>query len=147
VTQQFKKPVSVLVLIHTPQLNVLLLERASHPGFWQSVTGSQEAGEPIVETAIREVAEETGIDARRHLLADWQVMNRFQIFAEWRRRYADGVTYNSEHVFGLTVPEATAVRVAADEHLGYMWLPWMDAADKCFSWTNRNAILMLPRLA
>lgn len=146
-TQQFKKPVSVLVLIHTPQLNVLLLERASHPGFWQSVTGSQEASEPLVETAIREVAEETGIDARRHLLADWQVMNRFQIFAEWRSRYADGVTYNSEHVFGLTVPEATAVRVAADEHLGYLWLPWMDAADKCFSWTNRNAILMLPRLA
>jgi len=110
VTQPYKTPVSVLVLIHTPLLEVLLLERASHPGFWQSVTGSRENDEPLVETAVREVAEETGIDARRQTLIDWQITNRYRIFPEWRHRYAPGVTHNTEHVFALTVPPGTPVR-------------------------------------
>ena len=143
--QPFKKPVSVLVLIHTPQLDVLLLERAAHPGYWQSVTGSQEDGESLTQTAVREVAEETGIDARADALEDWQIVNRFRIFDEWRHRYPAGVTHNSEHVFGLVVPQGTAVRVAPQEHLAYRWLPWREAAAQCFSWSNRDAILLLPK--
>jgi len=146
VTQPYKTPVSVLVLIHTPLLEVLLLERASHPGFWQSVTGSRENDEPLVETAVREVAEETGIDARRQTLIDWQITNRYRIFPEWRHRYAPGVTHNTEHVFALTVPPDTPVRVAPNEHLGFLWLPWREAAEKCFSWSNREAIMLLPKL-
>ena len=142
----FKTPVSVLVLIHTPQLEILLLERAFRPGFWQSVTGSQEGDESLQQTAVREVNEETGIDARRYQLTDWHVTNRYRIFPEWRHRYAVGVTHNTEHVFALTVPEGIPVRVAPDEHLGYLWLPWMEAAEKCFSWSNREAILLLPKL-
>ena len=145
-TQPYKTPVSVLVLIHTPQLDVLLLERASHPGFWQSVTGSREGNEPLVETAVREVAEETGIDAHEQTLVDWQITNRYRIFPEWRHRYAPGVTHNTEHVFALTVTPATPVRVAPNEHLDFLWLPWREAAEKCFSWSNRDAILLLPKL-
>lgn len=144
----YKRPVSVLVVIHTPELEVLLLERASHPGYWQSVTGSQEDDESLLETARREVLEETGIDATRHALTDWGLSNRFEIFLEWRHRYAPGVTHNTEHVFGLMVPAPQPVTLAPGEHLAWHWLPWREAAEQCFSWSNRDAILMLPeRLA
>jgi dihydroneopterin triphosphate diphosphatase len=141
---EFKRPVSVLVVIHTPDLQVLLLERASHPGYWQSVTGSQEDGEVLLETARREVEEETGIVAPHCQFEDWQISNTFEIFAEWRYRYAPGVIQNTEHVFSLQIPAIRDVRIAPDEHLAYGWLPWKEAAGKCFSWSNRDAILMLP---
>ena len=141
----YKTPVSVLVVIHTPALDVLLLERARHPGFWQSVTGSREDGEALIETARREVREETGIDAAMGGIVDWRTSNRYQIFAEWRHRYAPGVTENTEHVFSLCLPEPVAVTVAPDEHLAWRWLPWQEAAAACFSWSNRDAILELPR--
>jgi dATP pyrophosphohydrolase len=141
----YKKPVSVLVVIHTPALDVLLLERARHPGFWQSVTGSQEGDEPLPETARREVREETGIEAGIGELTDWRMTNRYEIFAEWRDRYAPGVTENTEHVFSLCLPAPRAVAIAAGEHLAWRWLPWQEAAAACFSWTNRDAILALPQ--
>ena len=139
----YKIPVSTLVVIYTPHLDVLLIERADHPGFWQSVTGSQDPGETIAETAIREVGEETGIDAKRHALSDWQIENVYEIYAVWRHRYAPGVTHNTEHVFGLKVAERPEVRLAPKEHLRFRWLPWREAAGEVFSWSNRQAILML----
>lgn len=139
-----KIPVSTLVVVYTPALDVLLIERADRPGFWQSVTGSQDPGETLRETAIREVGEETGIDATHHPLGDWRVTNVYEIFAVWRHRYAPGVTHNTEHVFGLRVPEGVGVTLAPDEHLRLRWLPWRQAAGEVFSWSNRRAILMLP---
>lgn len=138
-----KRPVSVLVVIHDPALHVLLLERAVHPGYWQSVTGSQEGEETLRETAAREVAEETGITCSADQLQDWRLSNRFEIFAEWRDRYPAGVTHNIEHVFSLCVPAGIPVATAPGEHLAHRWLPWREAAAACFSWTNRDAILML----
>ncbi|MBI4756400.1 MAG: dihydroneopterin triphosphate diphosphatase [Betaproteobacteria bacterium] len=139
----WKRPVSVLVLVHTRQLDVLLLERASHPGYWQSVTGSQEDHEDLRATAVRELAEETGILARAETLVNWRLANRFEIFPEWRHRYGPGVTQNTEHVFSLMLPGQAPVRVAAEEHLASVWLPWQEAAARVFSWTNRDAIFML----
>lgn len=141
---RFKQPVSVLVVIHTPDLQVLLLERAAHAGYWQSVTGSQEAGETLLETAVREVGEETGIHVAARDLRDWRITNRYEIFAEWRHRYAPGVLYNTEHVFSLQLSAIRPVTIACGEHLNACWLPWDEAAAKCFSWSNRDAILMLP---
>lgn len=138
-----KKPVSVLVVIHDPDLNILLLERAAHPGYWQSVTGSQEGDEALIETARRELAEETGIACCTDDLHDWRRSNRFEIFAEWRDRYPEGVTHNTEHMFSLCVPSGTPVRLSPHEHSACRWLPWREAAAACFSWTNRDAILML----
>ena len=139
-----KIPVSTLVVIHTAALQVLLLERADHPGFWQSVTGSQDAGESLRETAIREVREETGLEAARYELTDWNLQNVYEIYPVWRHRYAPGITHNTEHVFGLRVPGAVPVQVAPREHLAFAWMPWQEAAEKVFSWSNRKAILMLP---
>jgi dATP pyrophosphohydrolase len=138
-----KRPVSVLVVIHDPALNVLLLERAAHPGYWQSVTGSQEDGEDLRVTAVREVTEETGIECNPDDLHDWHLTNRFEIFAEWRDRYPEGVTHNIEHVFSLCVPAGTSATPAPGEHRAARWLSWREAATACFSWTNRDAILML----
>jgi dihydroneopterin triphosphate diphosphatase len=140
----YKIPRSVLVVVHTPALEVLLLERADHPGYWQSVTGSQDEGETLAQTAVREVAEETGLDAMTYALRDWGLQNEYEIFPEWRWRYAPGVTHNTEHVFGLTVPAPVAVSLAPREHLRYQWLPWRAAAEKCFSWSNAAAIRQLP---
>jgi dihydroneopterin triphosphate diphosphatase len=142
--KRFKIPVSTLVVIYTPALDVLLIERADHPGFWQSVTGSQDPGESLPQTAIREVGEETGIDATAYALSDWQVRNVYEIFAVWRHRYAPGVTQNTEHVFGLRGPDRLEVRLAPKEHVRFRWLPWREAANEVFSWSNREAILMLP---
>jgi dihydroneopterin triphosphate diphosphatase len=139
-----KIPVSTLVVIHTHALEVLLLERADHPGFWQSVTGSQDGGESLRDTAIREVFEETGIDATRHALEDWNLQNVYEIYPVWRHRYAPGVTHNTEHVFGLRVPERVPVRLEPREHVASAWLPWQEAAALVFSWSNRKAIQMLP---
>jgi dATP pyrophosphohydrolase len=138
-----KIPVSTLVVIHTPELQVLVLERADRPGFWQSVTGSQQPGEALGDTAIREVAEETGIDAREHRLEPWNLQNVYEIYPIWRHRYPEGVTHNTEHVFGLEVARTLAVRLAPREHLAAEWLPWREAAERVFSWSNRKAILML----
>lgn len=143
----YKTPVSVLVVIYTPDLQVLLLERADHPGYWQSVTGSCDPGESLRQTAMREVAEETGLDAGSFTLCDWQMHNVFEIYGEWRDRYGPGVTHNTEHVFGLCLPEPFDVTVAPREHLDFVWLPWQEAAKKVFSWTNVAAIEKLPEMA
>lgn len=140
-----KIPESTLVVIYTPALEVLLLERADRPGYWQSVTGSRHAGEALADTAAREVLEETGIDAREHTLTAWNLQNVYEIYAIWRHRYAPGVQFNTEHVFGLRVPAPLAVTLAPREHLASAWLPWREAAARVFSWSNRRAILELPR--
>jgi dATP pyrophosphohydrolase len=140
----FKIPESVLVVVHTADAQVLLLERADRPGFWQSVTGSKDSlDEPLETTARRELEEETGITAGE--LRDWGLSNVYEIYPVWRHRYAPGVTHNTEHVFGLTVPAGTPVRLAPREHLRYEWLPWREAADRCFSPSNAEAILQLPQ--
>ena len=144
----FKIPESVLVVIHTPALQVLLIERADHPGYWQSVTGSLDsADEAWAEAARREVLEETGFDAHAPgaVLRDWQLANRYEIYPHWRHRYAPGVTQNTEHVFGLCLPQAATPRLSPREHTAFVWLPWSEAADRCFSPSNAEAILQLPR--
>ena len=138
-----KIPVSALVLIHTQDLQVLLLERADKPGYWQSVTGSIEAGETPREAAIREVKEETGLDALAYDFSDWQTSNVYEIYPHWRHRYAPGVTENTEHLFGLCLPAPLAVTLAPDEHTRYQWVDWRDAAQKVFSWTNVDALKRL----
>jgi len=144
----FKIPESVLVVIHTPQLQVLLLKRADHAGFWQSVTGSLDTPEELlVQTAVREVFEETGIARRAYSFRDWAVSNVYEIYPSWRARYSPEVTHNTEHVFSLCVAPDIALTLSPREHTACQWLPWMDAADLCFSPSNAEAILMLPRFA
>ncbi len=142
---KYKIPVSVLVLVHTADLQVLLLERADRPGFWQSVTGSQDEGETLLQTARRELAEETGIITDAATLNDWRREHRYEIYAHWRSRYAPGVTHNTEHVFSLKLPLVQNIVLAPREHLGYQWLPWREAADRVFSWSNAEAIRELPQ--
>jgi dATP pyrophosphohydrolase len=158
--KSYKQPVSVLVVVytaghspqsgtgstdnHTNDLQVLLLERADHPGYWQSVTGSCEQGETLVETAIREVREETGLNAAHYQLTDWNTQNVYEIYPHWRFRYPPDITHNTEHVFGLELPGVAPIQLAAREHLNYQWLAWQDAAEAVFSSSNRAAILQLP---
>lgn len=161
-TIRYKIPESVLVVIHTSDLEVLLIERADKPGYWQSVTGSKDSeDEPLEQTAVREVAEETGIRIAAppvdvgvqndgapivpmwHL-CNWQLVNIFEIYPVWRHRYAPGITRNREHVFGLLVPRSIPIVLAPREHLNHVWLPYREAADKCFSPSNAEAILQLP---
>lgn len=142
----FKIPESVLVVIHTPQREVLLIERADAPGFWQSVTGSKDTlDEAWLQTARREVAEETGLAAPPAQWRDWGIANIYDIYPVWRHRYAPGVTRNTEHVFGLCLPQTCDVTLSPREHTAWQWLPYREAADACFSPSNAEAILLLPR--
>jgi dihydroneopterin triphosphate diphosphatase len=149
----YKLPESVLVVIYTAELQVLLLERADQPGFWQSVTGSRDTPqEPLMDVAVREVCEETGIRVGSNAvppcnLCDWGLANFYEIYPVWRYRYAPGVTHNTEYVFGLQVPRDILLQLHPREHLRYEWLPWREAADRCFSPSNAEAILMLPKFA
>jgi dATP pyrophosphohydrolase len=140
----FKLPESVLVVVHTPALEVLLIERAANPGFWQSVTGSREPDDPdLTATARRELLEETGLSAGT--LTDWRLENRYEIWPQWRARYAPDVTHNTEHVFGFLVPEVMVATLDPKEHIAQMWLPWEQAMEKVFSPSNRDAIWQLPK--
>ncbi|HJV87997.1 MAG TPA: dihydroneopterin triphosphate diphosphatase [Noviherbaspirillum sp.] len=161
-SKPYKIPESVLVVIYSANLDVLLIERADKEGYWQSVTGSKDTqDEPLIETAVREVFEETGIrivdEASAHerdansvpvaSLRDWHLSNIYEIYPVWRHRYAPGVFTNTEHVFGLLVPRDIAVTLAPREHVDHLWLPYREAADKCFSPSNAEAILQLPKHA
>ena len=154
-TKPFKIAQSVLVVIYTPALDVLLIRRADtqDTDFWQSVTGSKDdEAHSFEETAIREVQEETGIDCAAGTplaggLQDWHLENVYDIYARWLHRYKPGTVLNTERVFGLQVPAGTPVRLSPREHTHYQWLPYVDAAAQCFSPSNAEAILMLPRFA
>ncbi|MBN9087322.1 MAG: dihydroneopterin triphosphate diphosphatase [Reyranella sp.] len=142
----FKLPESVLVVVHTAALDVLLIERAANPGFWQSVTGSREPDDPDLEaTARRELLEETGLSAGT--LTDWRLTNRYEIWPQWRARYAPDVTHNTEHVYGFLVPEVTVATLDPAEHAAQLWLPWQQAMEKVFSPTNRDAVRQLAQRA
>ena len=142
-THKVKTPVSALVLIHTVDLQVLIMERADKAGFWQSVTGSIEGNETPYQAAIREVEEETGLDALAYDFKDWHVSNTYEIYPHWRHRYAEGVTENIEHLFGLTLPAKMEIILAPDEHVRYEWVDWREAAQRVFSWTNIDALKRL----
>lgn len=148
----FKIPQSVLVVIYTPALDVLLIKRVDTPDYWQSVTGSKDAlEETFAQTAVREVQEETGIQCGPDtplapMLTDWQLENIYDIYPHWQHRYAPGVNRNTEHLFGLMVPSVTQVRLNPREHTAYRWLPYQEAALACFSPSNAEACLLLPRM-
>ena len=149
----FKISQSVLVVIYTPALEVMLIKRADADDFWQSVTGSKDdLQESFEQTARREVLEETGIDCSpgapfAGYLQDWQLENVYEIYPRWRYRYALGVLHNTEHLFGLQVPQGTPIRLSPREHTDHQWLPYREAAHLCFSPSNAEACLMLPRFA
>lgn len=141
----YKQPLSALVVIHTPDLQVLLIERADYAGAWQSVTGSCEWGEPVRQTAIREVFEETGLHCKPpHQLQDWAQINTYSIYEKWRHRYPPDTQHNTEHVFSLCIPQPCPVVLAPREHTHFIWLPYQEAAQKVFSPSNAAAILALP---
>jgi len=140
----FKTPISVLVLIHTADLKVLIIERADKAGFWQSVTGSLEVeDDSLRDTSIREVMEETGLDATQFDLSDWHFSQTYEIYEHWRYRYAPGVTHNTEHIFGLELPKIVDIKLAPNEHVAYEWVDWREAAKRVFSWTNVEALRLL----
>ena len=153
-SKPFKIAQSVLVVIYTPALDVLLIRRVdTEDEFWQSVTGSKDAErESFLSTAVREVQEETGIHCAKGTplhagLQDWGLENVYAIYARWLHRYAPGTVHNTERVFGLQVPHGTPVTLSPREHTDYQWLPYQEAAERCFSPSNAEAILMLPRFA
>lgn len=139
----YKMPVSVLVVVYNNNHQILLLERADKSGYWQSVTGSQEAGETLEQTARRELAEEAGIISTD--IVDWQLSSVFEIYPHWRHRYAPGVTHNTEHVFSVCIDASTPIKLSPREHLRYQWCPLEQAAEQVFSPSNRAALIQLPQ--
>ena len=125
----------------------MLIERADRAGFWQSVTGSLDAvNEDLAFAAAREVFGETGIavdQLPKDALQNMHHQIDYEIYPEWRFRYPPGITRNIEHWFALEVPDNTVVKLAPREHVAFQWLPYEEAAKKCFSPSNGEAILKL----
>ena len=146
----YKIAQSVLVVIYTAQGQVLLLRRTQGDGlgqdYWQPVTGSKDAeDEPWAQTAAREVWEETGIDVHAPgcELHDWELENVYAIYPQWLHRYVPGTCMNTERVFGLRVPPDIRVTLNPREHTAFAWHAWREAADRCYSPSNAEAILHL----
>ena len=139
--QAYKRPESVLVVVHTKEGEVLLLERRTPSGYWQSVTGSLKDNETPHDAAIRELEEETGIKTAD--IEDCGITNRFEIVSEWKARYAPEVTHNTEHVFQLLLDQRVNITLNDHEHVAYAWLPKEEAVRKASSSTNREAIRTL----
>jgi dATP pyrophosphohydrolase len=142
-----KIPISVLVIIYKSNGEVLLIERADRVNFWQSVTGSIDfLDEDLSVAAAREVLEETGINVQSLRVGSLQDMHHqieYEIYSQWRHRYAPEVSRNAEHWFSLLVPDDIQVQLAPREHVAYQWLPFTEAAKKCFSPSNGEAIIKL----
>jgi len=142
--QSFKRPESVLVVVYTRAGKVLLLRRADYPEFWQSITGSMEWGDELpAETALRELREETGLVAASDQLTDMKIQNRYVIFPQWRYKYAPGVIENTEHMFALELPDESGITLSPEEHSEYAWVPFGEAIERVFSWTNRDALRLI----
>ena len=133
-----KRPESALIVVHTPQGSVLLMERMDWPGFWQSVTGSLEKNETPRQAALRELQEETGLIPEMGRLHDCQQVNKYQIFEQFLPRYAEGQRTNQEHVFCFEVPNQCAIVLT--EHVQYEWLPKNEALQRAFTDTDKRAI-------
>ena len=139
----YRRPESVLVIIHTARLDCLLLERVKPVGFWQSVTGTLAWGESPAAAALREVTEETGIEAQG--LVDSGITQSFPILPEWRARYAPDVERNTEYLWYLNLRQKPPVTINAAEHSAFCWLPIDAAIAKVSSWTNRAGLERLQR--
>ncbi len=146
-SRNYKRPESVLVVVYTRAGNALMLRRADFPEFWQSITGSMEWNdESPLATAVRELREETGLAVTPRQLRDWHKSNRYILFPHWRHKYAPGTVENTEHVFSIELPEEAPILVNPGEHSEYVWMPLADAAQRAFSWTNRDALLVLTQI-
>ena len=144
--KSYKTPISSLVIIYTKQLDILLLSRCDKKNFWQSVTGSLEKNESPIYTAKREVFEETGIVCDNYLLEDWNLNHQYKIFSHWRHRYRPGVLYNTEHIFGLELPQKLPISLAPEEHNDFKWVGLDSAKKLVFSWTNVKALEKLSEI-
>jgi dATP pyrophosphohydrolase len=141
---RYKRPESVLVVVYTRAGKVLMLRRADHPEFWQSITGSMEWQDAApLAAAVRELCEETGIEVSPQALRDWRITRQFEIFPQWRHKYAPGVRYNTEHCFSLELPDESDINVSPTEHSEYAWVTFAEAVERVFSWTNRDALRAL----
>ena len=157
-----KIPISVLVVIYSPDQNFLMLERADKPGYWQSVTGSLDSlNETLILAGVRELFEETGLSVKAdlqcqgladlskgqsfecNLLRSWPHQTEYKIFAHWQHRYPPGVTHNTEHWFFVCVSEESSIRLNPREHLQYSWMDTEQASSMCFSPSNVTAIKSL----
>ena len=135
----YKRPESVLIVVHSSDGMILLLKRADVPDFWQSVTGSLEWGEAPDRAARRELFEETGIDEVSALL-DWKRSVNFEILSQFKDRYTAGTKYNLEHMFSLQTQVDRPIVLDPSEHEAYEWRPHPEALDLVWSWSNRDAI-------
>lgn len=136
-TEHYKRPESVLVVVYTRDRQVLLLRRHQPTYFWQSPAGSMKWNETPAVAAQRELCEETSLEAT---VLKWLGKHSYIIYPMWRQRYAPGVIENTEHMFHLELNAVQEIVMDSREHSEYRWLSQQEAALLAYSYTNRVAI-------
>ena len=135
----YKRPESVLVVVHSIDGMILLLKRTDIEDFWQSVTGSLKWGETAPAAAVRELKEETGINAGLRLV-DWHYSVRFDIIDKFKNRYRPGTIQNLENLYSIEIERDHHIKLDPHEHITYQWNSVPQAMERTWSWSNRDAI-------
>jgi dATP pyrophosphohydrolase len=134
-----RQPLEVLVFVRRGA-EVLVAHRAPRFGsYWHTIAGGVEPGETELEAAVRELREETGLDARDDLVALGHRLaySLDEDPPERRALFAPGVAEVEVECFVADVPAGWEPELD-HEHDGYRWcspaearelLRWDDVKD------------------
>ncbi len=125
-----EKSCGAVVYRKDSQFNFLLLHYEA--GHWDFVKGNVEPGETEKQTAVRELAEETGIADARFIDGFKERINYF-----YKRQ---GGTVRKEVVFFLMETKTADVKLSF-EHVGFDWLLYERAMEK-LTFKNAKDVLL-----
>ncbi len=122
----------------------LLLKRSqSQAGhIWQPVVGAAQWDEELIESARREVFEETGVTRLQGLMAVGYAFSFVFRFSGQESHYPPDAKTIRNIVFAAQVGDKQQIALS-DEHIDYGWFPYRDALDKLHWPEDKKALIQL----
>ena len=127
----------VKVLAHDRDRVLLLHRRRERGNYWQPVTGAIEDGESPVETARRELREETGHAGEPEPL---DLTQSFMIDSKFLRSQHPAPIIASEIAYAAPLDSRAPLRLDAEEHDASGWFTFAEAYER-IQWTDDREAL------